>query len=88
MNFNPLFYQPYNVTSEKWGNPGKNGSYSGLLGEIIDGRASFLLGDLHNTARHLQLIDLSTPYNAECLTFITPETFTENSWKLLILPFQ
>lgn len=32
-------------------------------------------------------MDLSIPYTTECLTFLTPESLTDNSWKTLILPF-
>lgn len=32
-------------------------------------------------------MDLSIPYNTECLTFITPEVLSDNSWKTLISPF-
>ena len=32
-------------------------------------------------------MDLSIPYSAECLTFLTPQAFTDNSWQTLILPF-
>lgn len=32
-------------------------------------------------------MDLSIPYTSQCLTFLTPEALTDNSWKTLILPF-
>lgn len=32
-------------------------------------------------------MDLTIPYNTECLTFLTPEAVSDNSWKTLILPF-
>lgn len=32
-------------------------------------------------------MDLTIPYNSECLTFLTPEAVSDNSWKTLILPF-
>lgn len=32
-------------------------------------------------------MDLTTYYNIECLTFITPEILNDNSWKTLIAPF-
>lgn len=32
-------------------------------------------------------MDLSIPYTSQCLTFLTPEALTDNSWQTLILPF-
>lgn len=87
MNFNPIFYRPRNVDIVKWGSADENGTYDGLLGEAIDGNAAFLLGDFHYTLRHHKLLDLSFPYNTECLTFLTPESLTQNYWKFLIIPF-
>lgn len=88
MNFKANYYMPLNIASDKWGKAGENDSYTGLLGEAIIGNADFYLGDLHYTLHNLNYFDLSTPYNTECLTFLTPESLTDNSWKLLILPFR
>lgn len=87
INFQPTFYRPKNVEITKWGTLQSNGSYNGLLGEAVEAKAAFLLGDLHYTLLHHKLLDLSFPYNTECLTFLTPESFSDNSWKLLINPF-
>ncbi|CAK9829857.1 Ionotropic receptor 21a [Anthophora retusa] len=88
MNFKPKYYMPYNIVSEKWGNEGDNQTRTGLVSEAIERKAAFYLGDLHYTLHHLKYFDLTIPYNTECLTFLTPESLTENSWKLLILPFK
>ncbi|XP_053986684.1 ionotropic receptor 21a-like isoform X1 [Hylaeus volcanicus] len=88
MNFKPKYYMPYNIASEKWGVKGDNQTYTGLIGEAVERNAAFYLGDLHYTLHHLNYFDLTIPYNTECLTFLTPESLTENSWKLLILPFK
>lgn len=32
-------------------------------------------------------MDLSIPYSSQCLTFLTPESLTDNSWQTLVLPF-
>lgn len=88
MNFQPVVFSPPNLAKEKWGVPGKNGSYSGLFAEAVSGKTAFLLGDLYYTAEHLKLFDLSVPYNTECLTFLTPESLNDNSWKILIMPFK
>lgn len=88
MNFKANYYMPFNIADDKWGKAGDNDSYTGLLGEAIAGKADFFLGDLHYTIHNLNYFDLSTPYNTECLTFLTPESLTDNSWKLLILPFR
>jgi hypothetical protein len=87
LNFKPHFYQPPNIQSERWGEI-KNGTFTGIFAETKLGNAVFYLGDLYYTMRHLELLDLSWPYNTECLTFLTLESLTENSWKLLILPFR
>ncbi|XP_025271183.1 ionotropic receptor 40a isoform X2 [Camponotus floridanus] len=88
MNFKADYYIPFNIADDKWGKVGENDSYTGLLGEAVIGNADFFLGDLHYTIHNLNYFDLSTPYNTECLTFLTPESLTDNSWKLLILPFR
>ncbi|XP_023247289.1 ionotropic receptor 40a-like [Copidosoma floridanum] len=87
LNFKPVFYQPENVKTERWGNM-KNDTLTGLLGEAKKGNAVFYLGDLYYTREHLQILDLSWPYNTECLTFLTLESLSGNSWKLLVLPFR
>lgn len=87
MNFKANYYMPADIASERWGKAGENDSCTGLLGEAVAGNADFFLGDLHYTINNLNYYDLSTPYNTECLTFLTPEALTDNSWKLLILPF-
>lgn len=88
MNFVPKIYEPLNANTEQWGRKLLNGSYSGLLGEMVSGKADIALGNLHYTPYHLQLTDLTIPYISECLTFLTPESETDNSWKTLILPFE
>lgn len=88
MNFEPKLYQPANAQAHKWGQKQTNGSYSGLLGEMVHGKADLALGNLQYTPYHLELTDLSNPYTSQCWTFLTPEALTDNSWKTLILPFK
>ncbi|KAI5641640.1 ligand-gated ion channel domain-containing protein [Phthorimaea operculella] len=88
MNFEPKLYQPENVDLYKWGQKQPNGSFSGLLGEMVNGHADVALGNLQYTPYHLELTDLSIPYTSQCWTFLTPEALTDNSWKTLILPFK
>uniref|UniRef100_A0A3F2ZDA7 Ionotropic glutamate receptor L-glutamate and glycine-binding domain-containing protein n=1 Tax=Lutzomyia longipalpis TaxID=7200 RepID=A0A3F2ZDA7_LUTLO len=87
LNFRIEFYESPQPEIEKWGRYQYNGSFSGLLGEIVSSRTDFALGDFHYTRYHLVLMDLSIPYDTECLTFLTPEILADNSWKTLILPF-
>ncbi|KOB69888.1 putative chemosensory ionotropic receptor IR68a, partial [Operophtera brumata] len=87
MNFKPKLYQPPNADLHKWGGKQPNGSFSGLLGEMVSGRADVALGNLQYNPYHLELTDLSIPYTSQCWTFVTPEALTDNSWKTLILPF-
>lgn len=87
MNFTIDFYEPPDAEREKWGRNVGTANFSGLLGEMDEARADIALGDLHNTLFHLKVMDLSLPYNTECLTFITPEVLSDNSWKTLISPF-
>lgn len=88
MNFKPILYEVEKSSTEQWGRKQPDGSFDGLLGDIISGKADIGLGDFHYTPYHLDLIDLSLPYNTECLTFLTPEALTDNSWQTLILPFK
>lgn len=57
------------------------------LGEIDMAKADIALGDLHYTMFNLDIMDLTVPYNTECLTFLTPEILSDDSWKTLIAPF-
>lgn len=52
-----------------------------------NGDANIAVGDLSYTFYHLKFMDLSIPYTSQCLTFLTPEALTDNSWQTLILPF-
>ncbi|XP_055703556.1 glutamate receptor ionotropic, kainate glr-3 [Phlebotomus papatasi] len=87
LNFQVDFYKSPNQEIEKWGKFQLNGTFSGLLGEIVSGQSDFAIGDFHYTRYHLTLMDLTIPYDTECLTFLTPEILSDNSWKTLILPF-
>nr|AOE47990.1 putative ionotropic receptor IR [Athetis lepigone] len=88
MNFKPRPYQAANAEIHKWGQKQANGTFSGLLGEMVSGGADVALGNLQYTPYHLELTDLSIPYTSQCWTFLTPEALTDNSWKTLILPFK
>lgn len=88
MRFKPKLYEPINAESQKWGHKQDNGSFSGLLGEMVNSGADVALGNLQYTPSHLEMTDLSIPYTSQCWTFLTPEALTDNSWKTLILPFK
>lgn len=88
MNFTFIIYEPSFANLEQWGRLQANGSFSGLFGEMLSGKADIALGNLYYTPYHLQMVDLSIPYNSECLTFLTPESVADNSWQTLILPFK
>lgn len=87
MNFKCEIYEPYNADVELWGRKLPSGLYTGIISEMVTNKADVALGDLYYTPYLLDLMDLSIPYNTECLTFLTPESLTDNSWKTLILPF-
>nr|CAD7409130.1 unnamed protein product [Timema poppensis] len=87
MSFSPRVYEAANPDVELWGSKQLNGTFSGLIGEVVSGSADVALGNLHYTQYHLDLMDLTKPYITECLTFLTPESLTDNSWMTLILPF-
>ncbi|CAH1154078.1 unnamed protein product, partial [Phaedon cochleariae] len=87
MNFRYEVYEPENADTEMWGQKMVGGLYTGLIGEIVSTKADIALADLYYTSYILDVMDLSVPYNTECLTFITPESLNDNSWKTLILPF-
>ncbi|XP_063925717.1 glutamate receptor ionotropic, kainate glr-3 [Zophobas morio] len=88
MNFRCEMYEPVNANAQMWGGKQASGKYTGLIGEMVGTSADIALGDLYYTPYFLELMDLSVPYNTECLTFLTPESLTDNSWKTLILPFK
>lgn len=54
----------------------------------VEGVAQIALGDLYYIPYFLDVMDLSIPYTAQCLTFLTPEALTDNSWQTLVLPFR
>lgn len=87
LNFTIELFETSDSDTEKWGKIQPNSSWTGLIAEMVEGTTDFGLGDLHYTEYHLKLMDLSIPYLTECLTFITPEFVSDNSWKTLILPF-
>lgn len=87
MNFTAVYYELENSDEEKWGQMIENGSYTGLLNEMNEAKCDFALADLHYTTFNLKVLDLSIPYHTECLTFLTPEATSDNSWKTLLLPF-
>lgn len=88
MNFSTVIYESDDMDTEQWGRLTANGTYTGILGEMVNGLADIALADLYYTSYYLEHIDLTVPYNAECLTFLTPESLTDNSWQTLILPFR
>ena len=59
-----------------------------LVGGMMNGEADIALGNLYYTPHYTELMDLTIPYTKECLTFLTPESLTDNSWMMLILPFK
>lgn len=88
MNFRPDLHESRNSQTEFWGQKQSNGEFSGMFGELVENKADIALGDLHSIPYILDIMDLTVPYNSECLTFLTPESLTDNSWKTLILPFK
>uniref|UniRef100_A0A1A9VXX5 Ionotropic glutamate receptor L-glutamate and glycine-binding domain-containing protein n=1 Tax=Glossina austeni TaxID=7395 RepID=A0A1A9VXX5_GLOAU len=99
MNFKPQLYETSDAEHERWGRLLQNGSYTGLIGEIVDrntnflqkkqnqGRALLAMGDLHLFSAYRNVLDFSMPHTYECLTFLTPESSQDNSWKTFIQPF-
>lgn len=87
MNFRCELYEADNADAERWGRRLYSGVYTGIIGEMVASKSDIALGDLYYTPYLLELMDLTVPYNRECLTFLTPEALTDNSWKTLILPF-
>lgn len=49
--------------------------------------AIIAIGDLHLFNTINSIIDFSNPHSYECLTFLTPESSEDNSWKTFIQPF-
>lgn len=88
MNFRCVMYEPENSDFELWGRKVFGGKYTGVIGELVQSKSDIALGNLYNIPYLFELMDLSIPYNTLCLTFLTPESLTDNSWKTLILPFK
>ncbi|KAJ8985052.1 hypothetical protein NQ317_016963 [Molorchus minor] len=88
LNFRCEIYEPNNADVELWGRKVIGSIYTGITGEMVNAHADIAVGDLYYTPYLLELMDLSIPYNTECLTFLTPESLTDNSWKTLIQPFK
>ncbi|XP_017080297.1 uncharacterized protein LOC108114054 isoform X2 [Drosophila eugracilis] len=100
LNFKPVYYRPNQSENLDWeletgygnSNPdgyGQNETYidSMLIDEVAAHNARFAIGDLHQFQVYLQFVELSLPHDFECLTFLTPEASTDNSWQTFILPF-
>lgn len=49
--------------------------------------AIIAIGDLHVFNAFSAIIDFSNPHSYECLTFLTPESSQDNSWRTFIQPF-
>ncbi|XP_055386312.1 glutamate receptor ionotropic, kainate glr-3 [Condylostylus longicornis] len=87
MNFKMKIYETSDSKIEKWGRQLPNESFTGLAGEIVYGRAHFVIGNLYANLFNLKIMDFSIAHSIECLTFLTPESSTDNSWKTLFAPF-
>ncbi|XP_062133392.1 uncharacterized protein LOC133843741 [Drosophila sulfurigaster albostrigata] len=58
-----------------------------IVAEVAQHNARFGIGDLHLFQSYGQHVELSRQHSVECLTFLTPESSTDNSWQTFILPF-
>ena len=54
-----------------WGNKLPNGTWTGMIGDVIYGRADIALGDLSLTDERLTVVDFTTPYLYSPATFLT-----------------
>lgn len=45
------------------------------------------IGDIHVFTAYSAVLDFSAPHSYECLTFLTPESSQDKSWKTFIQPF-
>ncbi|KAH8240065.1 hypothetical protein KR032_010800 [Drosophila birchii] len=101
LNFKPIYYKPNQSENAEWelgvdgyGNGNSEGYVENetridslLIEEVASHNARFAIGDLHQFQIYLQSVELSLPHNFDCLTFLTPESSTDNSWQTFILPF-
>ncbi|GFU30799.1 glutamate receptor ionotropic, kainate 5 [Nephila pilipes] len=65
---------PYSLTiPEKlvWGNPDKNGNWSGVMGMVQRGEADMAIGSIFVTQARMTVADFSTPYTWQDITFAT-----------------
>ncbi|XP_050319942.1 glutamate receptor ionotropic, kainate glr-3 [Bactrocera neohumeralis] len=87
LNFKPDFYETNDAAYEHWGKELPNGSYSGVLGDMANRNARIAIGNLHMFKVYASVMDFSWPHSFECLTFLTPESSQDDSWRTLIQPF-
>ncbi|XP_004536241.2 uncharacterized protein LOC101451173 [Ceratitis capitata] len=87
LNFKASFYETSDAASAHWGKELPNGSYSGVLGDMANRNARIAIGNLHTYKLYTSVMDLSWPHSFECLTFLTPESSQDDSWRTLIQPF-
>ncbi|KAH8379522.1 hypothetical protein KR009_005421 [Drosophila setifemur] len=96
LNFQPVYYKPNQSEDSNWeldegyGNVNSDENETRINSKLIDEAshsARFAIGNLHLFQAYLQHVELSLPHNFDCLTFLTPESSTDNSWQTFILPF-
>ncbi|XP_001984751.2 uncharacterized protein LOC6558436 [Drosophila grimshawi] len=91
LNFQPQYYAiNESAAVSDWEQPlleNETRLERGLIGEVAQHSARFGIGDLHLFESYVQLVELSAAHSVECLTFLTPESSTDNSWQTFILPF-
>lgn len=79
----------YQSTSDGnlWGWVMENGSWTGLKGDLKEGRADVGVAGMYLMQTTLGSVDISTPYKIEYFSFITPIPGVYSQWNALLLPF-
>ncbi|KAM8709320.1 hypothetical protein ACLKA7_016171 [Drosophila subpalustris] len=90
LHFQPLYYIHNESDALVWDQlleDNETRLETGLIGEVAHHNARFGIGDLHLFQSYLPHVELSLQHSVECLTFLTPESSSDNSWQTFILPF-
>lgn len=74
--------------NQMWGELLDNGTYTGLNGDILYGRADIAFAALYMSYDQWQVLEFSFPYVSLSLSFLIPRPQLVPQWMCIILPFQ
>ncbi|KAH8370098.1 hypothetical protein KR093_002154, partial [Drosophila rubida] len=90
LHFQPSYYDLVAAVEDGAALDSDNGTQliaEQIVAEVARHNARLGIGDLHLFQSYMQHVELSRQHSVECLTFLTPESATDNSWQTFVLPF-